>query len=332
VRAVICESHGDPKGLRLAERPAPEPGPGEVVIRVAAAGVNFADTLMVAGRYQATPPLPFTPGLEAAGTVAVVGPDVNRVAPGDRVAAILDHGGFAEAALARAADVFLLPDSMDATTAAGFPIAYGTAHGALVWRARLQPGETLLVNGAAGGAGLAAVEVGKALGARVIATAGGPDKCAIAAEHGADRTVDTRCEDLREAVKALTDQRGADVVYDPVGGDLFHASLHCTAWSGRIVTLGFASGRVPDIPANILMVKNLAVLGLYWGSYRQHAPALVARQFGELFRWYEQGLLRPLVGETLDLSQAAEALARLKARQARGKVVLRTDSTAAASS
>ena len=332
MRAVICESHGDPDGLRLAEQPAPEPGPGEAVLCVEAAGVNFADTLMVAGRYQATPPLPFTPGLEVAGTVAAVGPEVTRVSPGDRVAAVLDHGGFAERAVARAEDVFLLPEGLDTTTAAGFPIAYGTAHGALVWRARLQPGETLLVHGAAGGAGLAAVEVGKALGARVIATAGGAEKCAIAAEHGADRTVDTRREDLREAVKALTDQRGADVVYDPVGGDLFDVSLRCTAWSGRIVTLGFASGRVPEIPANILMVKNLAVLGFYWGSYRWQAPDLLGRQFAELFRWHGQGLLQPRIGEVLDLAQAAAALGRLKDRQARGKVVLRVAAAGAESS
>lgn len=325
MRAIVCDVHGDVGGLHAGEAPAPTPAPDEVVIDVAAAGVNFADTLMVAGTYQATPPLPFTPGMEVAGTVAAVGDDVHGVTPGERVLAILEAGGFAEQATAKARDVFAIPASLDFPTAAGFPITYGTAHGALVWRAGLRPGETLLVHGAAGGAGLAAVEVGKALGARVIATAGGPEKCAVAAAHGADRTIDYRADDLRTAVKGLTEGRGADVVFDPVGGDAFDASLRCTAWSGRIVVIGFASGRVPQAPANIVMVKNLSILGLYWGSYRRHAPELVRRQFAELFRWHDNGLLHPLVGETFPLDAAPHALARLQRRESRGKTVLLTD-------
>jgi NADPH2:quinone reductase len=322
VRAIVCESFGDLDQLRLADRPLPEPGPDEVLIQVHAAGVNFADTLMVNGTYQETPAPPFVPGLEVAGEVAAVGAAVHRVGVGDRVLAILSHGGFAEYALARAADVFALPDSMDTVTAAGFPITYGTAHGALVWRAQLRHGETLLVHGAAGGAGLAAVEVGKALGAGVIATAGGADKTEVASAHGADRVVNYQDADVRTRVKDLTGGRGADVVFDPVGGDIFDASLRCVAWGARIVVIGFASGTVPHPPANILLVKNVAVLGLHWGSYRRHAPDLLRQQFTELFRWHDSGLLHPHVGETHDLADAVTALGNLKARRSRGKVVL----------
>jgi NADPH2:quinone reductase len=324
VRSIVCDQYGSIDDLRIVERDTPSPGAGEVLIAVRGAGINFADSLMVKGTYQETPEPPFTPGMEVAGEVMAVGEDVHRVAPGERVLAVLSHGGFADVAVARAEDVFVLPAAMDDVTAAGFPITYGTAHGALVWRAGLRHGETLVVHGAAGGAGLAAVEVGKALGARVIATAGGPEKCAIAAQHGADRTIDYKSEDLRARVKALTDGRGADVIYDPVGGDIFDASMRCVAWSGRIVVIGFASGTVPQVPANILLVKNVAVLGLHWGSYRKHAPQLLHQQFVELFRWYESGLLHPLVGETHPLDEVRTALRRLKSRESRGKVVLKT--------
>jgi NADPH2:quinone reductase len=322
VRAIICDTFGQPADLRLSERDAPEPAPGEVLIRVAAAGVNFADTLMIAGTYQDTPAPPFTPGMEVAGEVAAVAEDVHAVAPGERVLAILSHGGYAEYALARVDDVFAMPTVMSPTTAAGFAITHGTAHGALVWRAQLRPRETLLVHGAAGGSGLAAVEVGKALGARVIATASSDAKCETAAAHGADRTINLATTDLRTRVKELTDQRGADVVFDPVGGDVFDASMRCIAWSGRIVVIGFASGTVPSPKANILMVKNIAVLGLHWQSYRAHAPDLVQRQFTELFRWYADGLLHPHIGEQHDLADAPTALQRLIDRKSQGKIVL----------
>jgi NADPH2:quinone reductase len=324
VRAIICDSFGQPADLRLSAHDAPHPGPGEVLIRVAAAGVNFADTLMIAGTYQDTPEPPFTPGMEVAGEVAAVADDIHAVAPGERVLAIVSHGGYADYALARVQDVFAMPAIMAATTAAGFPITYGTAHGALVWRAQLRPRETLLVHGAAGGSGLAAVEVGKALGARVIATASNDAKCETAAAHGADRTINLSRTDLRMRVKDLTDQRGADVIFDPVGGDVFDTSMRCIAWSGRIVVIGFASGTVPAPRANILMVKNIAVLGLHWQSYRAHAPDLVQRQFTELFRWYEAGLLHPHIGEQYDLADAPTALQRLIDRQSRGKIVLTT--------
>ncbi len=324
MRAVLCSEWGEPGGLTLGEVEAPQPGPGQVAIAVEAAGVNFADILMVAGKYQEKPPFPFSPGLEVAGRVETVGPEVTRVSPGQRVLGLTDGGGYAEVAVARESDVFAIPDSMDAATAAGFPITYGTAHGGLVWRAGLQPGETLLVHGAAGGAGLAAVEVGKALGARVIATAGGPDKLAIAQAHGADALIDYKTQDLRAEVKALTEGRGVDVVFDPVGGDVFDASLRSVAWGGRLLVIGFAGGRVPQIPANHLLVKNVAAIGFYWGSYRSRAPELLKEEFDALFAWFEAGKLDPHVSHRFDLAQAAEAMALLSERRSTGKVVLTT--------
>ncbi len=324
MRAVVCRELSGPQSLSVEEAPDPRPGPGEVAVAVAAAGVNFADTLMVAGKYQEKPELPFTPGLELAGTVTALGEGVTGVAPGDRVIGLVDRGAFAEVALVRAEDVYPIPDSMDFDIAAGFPITYGTAHGALVWRAGLKSGETLLVHGAAGGVGLATVEVGKALGAEVIATAGGPEKLEIARAHGADHLIDYRSEDIRERVKALTGGRGADVVFDPVGGEVFMASLRAVAWGGRLLVIGFAAGKVPEIPANLLLVKNLAVLGLYWGAYRQKAPDLLRSQFETLTGWFAEGRLQPLVSHRLDLEEAAQALDLLLTRKATGKVVLTT--------
>ncbi len=324
MRAVVCRELSGPQSLSVEEVPDPKPGPGEVAIDVAAAGVNFADTLMVTGKYQEKPELPFTPGLELAGTVTALGPGVTGVATGDRVIGLVDRGAFAEVALVRADEVYPIPDSMDFDIAAGFPITYGTAHGALVWRADLKQGETLLVHGAAGGVGLAAVEVGKALGAEVIATAGGAEKLEIARAHGADQLIDYRSEDIRERVKALTGGRGADVVFDPVGGEVFMASLRAVAWGGRLLVIGFAAGKVPEIPANLLLVKNLAVLGLYWGAYRQKAPALLRAQFETLTGWYAEGRLAPLVSHRLDLAEAGRALDLLLTRKATGKVVLTT--------
>ncbi len=324
MRALLCTAWGGPESLVLGEIETPEPGPGEVQLAIAAAGVNFADLLMIEGKYQVKKPFPFSPGLEAAGTVTAIGAGVTRVAPGDRVVALPDSGAFAEVGVAPEAGVFRIPDSMDFVTAAGFPVTYGTAHGALRWQADLKAGETLLVHGAAGGVGLATVEAGKALGATVIASAGGPDKLAVALQHGADHGIDYRSEDIRARVKALTGGRGADVVFDPVGGKVFEASLRCTAWGGRILIIGFAGGEVPQIPANILLVKNIAALGFYWGSYRQHAPELLETQFDELFAWYEAGKLKPHVSHSAPFEAAAEAMQMLKSRRSTGKVVITT--------
>jgi len=319
---MLCTAHGDPEDLILAEIELPPPGPGEVAVAVHAAGVNFADGLIIAGKYQEKPPFPFSPGFEAAGVVSAVGAGVTRVAPGDRVLAVVDWGAFAAGLIARESDVFVLPDSMDFITAAGLPITYGTAHGALVWRAALRAGEVLLVHGAAGGVGLAAVEVGKALGATVIATARGAERLAVATGHGADHAIDSIDEDIRARVKAITGGRGADAVFDPVGGDLFDASLRCAAWGGRLLLIGFASGRVPQIPANILLIKNLAALGFYWGAYRRRAPDMLEAQFAQIFDWYGRGLIKPRVSHSADLAHAAKALALLRDRRATGKVVL----------
>lgn len=324
MRAVICRDWGEPETLSLEEIETPEPGPGEVRIAVAAAGINFADSLMIAGKYQEKPPFPFTPGLEVAGTVEALGPGVTRLYEGQRVMAAVDRGGFAEAVIAREPEVFVLPETMDFVTAAGFTITYGTAHGSLVWRADMQPGERLLVHGAAGGVGLAAVEVGKAMGAEVIATAGSPEKLAVAEAHGADHLINAREEGLRDKIKALTEGRGVDVVFDPVGGDLFDASLRASAWSARLIVVGFAAGRVPQIPANYLLVKNLAALGFYWGSYRKHAPQQLVPQFEALFEWYSAGKLKPLVSERYDLAEAGKALRQLLERRSTGKLVLTT--------
>ena len=325
MRAMLCHKWGDPEDLRLTEVDELSANAGEVVVAVAAAGLNFADTLMISGRYQEKPALPFAPGLEAAGRVKSVGPDVTRVKPGDRVMILTDHGAFADEAKARESDVFPIPETMNWHTAAGFPITYGTAHGALRWHARLAEGETLLVHGAAGGVGLAAVEIGKAMGARVIATAGGKAKLDVAKAHGADDLIDYRLEDIRERVKSLTGGHGADVVFDPVGGDVFDASLRCIAWGGRLLVIGFASGRVPKIPANILLVKNIAAMGIYWGSYRRKDPDKLKVEFRELFDWFQAGSLKPHVHETFPLIKADVALRLLTDRKASGKVVLTCD-------
>lgn len=285
MRAMQVTELGRP--LVLAEVAVPEPGPGEVLLRVHACGVNFADTLLVSGRYQEKHALPFSPGLELCGTVEALGPGAAAPAIGTRVACYAGSGGFADYAAVAAERCVPVPDSMSDAEVAGFLIAYGTSHVALDYRARLQPGETLLVLGASGGVGLTAVEIGKLMGARVVAVARGAEKCAVARAAGAEITLDTADGvDIRAEVKALG---GADVVYDPVGGEQFDAALRACNPEARLLPLGFASGSVPQIPANILLVKNLIVHGLYWGAYASFRPAVLAESFGKLFAWYERG-------------------------------------------
>ncbi len=320
MRAVVCKALGEP--LTLEELSSRSPAPGEIRIQVRAAGLNFADTLIVKGDYQVKPPLPFTPGFEVAGAVIETGEGVSAFAPGDRVLAVMPYGGFAEEAVVPATAAWRLPDGVGDEAAAGFAVAYGTSHLGLTFRAGLQAGETLLVHGAAGGVGLTAVEIGTQLGAIVIATAGGADKLRVAAEYGADHGIDYRAEDIRSRVKALTGGRGADVVYDPVGGESFDASLRCTAPGGRILIVGFASGTIPQIPANILLVKNLTVIGYAWGAFQTLAPAAMAASFSQLLDWLAAGRIRPHVSQTLPLAQFAEAFELLKSRKATGKIVL----------
>ena len=324
MRAVICKAWGPPEALVVDDVPEPVPGADDVLIRVRACGVNFADALIVQGKYQEKPPLPFTPGIEVAGEVVAMGEDVGGLGTGQRVVALCATGGYAEAAIAPAAVTVRIPDSMPYETAAGFMVAYGTAHIGLAHRAGLRKGETLLVHGAGGGVGLAAVEVGKAMGAKVIATAGSEDKRALARTHGADHVIDYRAGQFKDIVKTLTDGRGADVVFDPVGGQVLAQSLRCIAWEGRLLVIGFAAGDIPQVPAGLVLVKNISMVGVFWGAYRMHEPAIITRSLHRLFSWFEEGDLNPVVSETLPLERAAQAMQRLLHREAIGKIVLTT--------
>jgi len=292
-----------------------------VTIAVKATAVNYADAIMVAGRYQTRPPLPFSPGLETAGIVTACGEGVTRFKPGDRVMAILAYGGLAEMAVAPEAETFAIPDGMSFDEAGAFPIAYISSHVAIQWQGRLEPGETLLVLGAAGGVGLTAVEIGKAMGARVIAAASTPEKLAVARERGADEVVNYSTENLTDRVMALTGGKGADVCFDPVGGSLFDAALSSLGWGGRILLIGFVAG-VPQIPANRLLVKHRAALGSSLRYFRWHAPDKLRRSVDQLTQWYGEGKLRPCITHRLPLEESREAIRLLTERKAHGKVIV----------
>jgi NADPH2:quinone reductase len=303
----------------LVDVAMPQPTAGEALIRIHACSLNFADLLMTKGKYQDTPPLPFTLGLEMAGEVVSLGPDTDGPAPGTRVAIYAGQGGLAEYGCFPADRMVPLPDAMSYEDAAAFQIAYGTSHVVLDHRARMQPGETLLVLGAAGGVGLTAVEIGKLMGATVIACARGQDKLEIARAAGADHLIDAKTADIRAEVKALG---GADVVYDPVGGEQWEAAFRACKPEARLIPIGFASGDVPQIPANHVMVKNLTILGLYYGAYRNFAPKVLTDSMTQLFKWYEEGALKPHVSHVLPLERADEALELLRSRKSTGKVVV----------
>lgn len=322
MRAVLCKAWGGPEDLEVGDVPEPDMASNEVRIAIHAAAANFADTLMIKGEYQEKPPFPFSPGMEVAGEVLEIGADVTRAKPGDRVFAVVGHGGFAEQVCAPEQRVFLIPDSLDFPAAAAFPVVYGTSHMGLVLKAGLKAGETVLITGAAGGVGLSAVEIAKQAGATVIAAAGGADKLALAERYGADHLIDYREDDIRKQVKAITKGRGVDVVYDPVGGAAFDAGLRAVAKGGRMVVIGFASGTVPQIPANLLLVKNVTAIGFYWGAHWDLDPDLMNRSFDELLAWAADGQLKPHVSATYSLDDAARALAALGERQTTGKVVI----------
>lgn len=330
MRAVVCRAHGPIESLTVEDIEPPPLRAGCVRIRVHATGVAFANILSVEGKHQNRPPLPYSPGNEVAGEVVEVGPGVSRLAPGDRVCAGCEWGGYAEEVVVPEGTVYRIPPGLPFERATHFPILYGTAWGALSLIAKLRPGQTLLVHGAAGGTGSAAVEVGRALGAEVIATAGGADKCAVAREHGAAHVVDYRATPIREAVLDLTNGRGVDLVYDPVGGDAFDQSLRCTAPEGMLLAIGFAAGRIPQIPANILLVKNLRVAGFYWGYWlgwgRSRAPeaerARVRDAMETLIGRFDEGIFAPRVHAVLPLEQAVAALDIVRSRAVIGKVVL----------
>ncbi|WP_298292960.1 NADPH:quinone oxidoreductase family protein [uncultured Litoreibacter sp.] len=297
----------------------PEPAKGEVLIRAHACALNFADLLMVKGTYQEKPPLPFSPGMEVAGEVVALGEGVTQPAIGTRVAVFGGNGGLAEFGAFPAELCVALPDTMDFTTAAAFQVAYSTSHVALDYRADLKAGETLLVTGAAGGVGLTAVELGKKMGAKVIAAARGANKLAVARDHGADHLIDTETDDLREEVKALG---GADVVYDTVGGELFAAALRACRPEARVLTIGFASGDVPQIAANHILVKNISVLGFYWGGYLKFKPQVLTDSLNQLFAMHAAGELKPHISHQYKLEDAGQGLEVLRSRKSTGKVVI----------
>lgn len=324
MKAVLCKAYGPASSLVLEETADPVAKANEVVLDIHAAGVNFPDTLIIEGKYQVKPPFPFSPGGEAAGVVASVGEKVKHLKPGDRVMGLTGFGSFAEKIAVDAMRVLPMPDDMDYVTAAGFSMTYGTSMHALKQRANLQPGETLLVLGASGGVGLAAVEIGKAMGARVIAAASSDEKLQVARDAGADELINYGDGELKEKVKALTNGKGADVIYDPVGGDLFDQSLRCINWNGRLLVVGFASGRIPEMPANLPLLKGAAVVGVFWGSFAAREPQNNLDNFKQLFAWFSDGKLKPLVSQTYNLDQYEDALGILSTRKAVGKVVIKT--------
>jgi NADPH2:quinone reductase len=322
MRAVVVDRWMQPQELRVTSVPEPQLRPGALDVEVRAAGCNFFDILMVQGSYQVRPPFPFVPGAEIAGVVVGVGQGVEGFRVGDRVLASAGLGGFAERAVVPAAGAYTLPEGMSFEEGAALPIIYPTSYAGLVYRARLQPGEDLLVHAAAGGVGLAAVQIGKALGARVIATAGGAEKLAVARANGADDTIDYREEDFVPRVMALTSGKGADVIYDSVGGDVFDKSLKCIAWNGRLLVIGFASGDIPSVKANRILLKNISVVGLHWGAHVAKEPERIPETFAALFRLYREGRIRPVVFKTYALEELPEALAALGGRKTYGKVIV----------
>jgi NADPH2:quinone reductase len=322
MKAMVATRWGEPSELQYLDVPDPSPGPGQVLIETRAIGCNFPDILMVQGKYQVKPPHPFSPGHEIAGLVRAVGTGVTRVHPGQRVLASLEWGGYAERAVTATERVHPIPDAMPFDHAAAFYVAYQTSYAALVRRAALQPGEWLLVHGAAGGVGLSAVQIGKALGARVIATAGSKEKLEIARQSGADVLIDYRTEDWVERVKSATGGEGADVIYDPVGGDVFDNSTKCIAFEGRILTIGFAGGRIPTLAINRVLLKNFSVVGLHWGYYQRRGSPLVQEWMEALLKLYGEGRIRPVIYRVYPLRDAPAALAALSSRESYGKVVL----------
>jgi NADPH2:quinone reductase len=328
MRAIIVNEFGPPETMTIGEWPRPEPGPGQVRLDVHAIGVNYPDLLVIGGRYQILPRPPFVPGKDAAGVVSAVGPGVRRCRPGDRVVVQLEHGAYAEEVLADEEDSYVIPNAMSFTDAAAMGLVYQTAHFALIERGQFRRGETVLINGAAGGVGVAATQIAKGLGGTVLAGVDSPERAETARASGADHVIDLSVPDLRDALRRqvfeVTDRHGADVVLDPLGGDIFDASLRALAWRGRIVVIGFAAGRIPEIKANYLLVKNIAASGLQWSDYRERDPAWVRRVQDELFAMYEEGKLRPQVMRTFPMEGFADALDLVARGQVRGKVVLIT--------
>jgi NADPH2:quinone reductase len=324
MKAVLCKQFGPPDSLVIEELASPRAGPGEVVLSVKAASLNFPDVLIIQNKYQFKPPLPFSPGSELAGVVKEIGPGVQGCRPGDKVIAFTTYGAFAEEVKTDASRLVPLPEKMDFVTGAAFLLTYATTDHALRDRAALAAGESLLVLGAAGGVGLAAIEIGKALGARVIACASSEDKLAVCRSHGADATINYATEDLRERIKALTDGRGVDVVYDPVGGPYTEPAFRSIAWRGRHLVVGFAAGEIPKLPLNLALLKSCDIRGVFWGSWTEREPDEHRANMADLVRWCAEGKLSAHIHAIYTLKDAARALNDIAARKVMGKAVLRT--------
>ena len=326
MKAIVCHEFGPIEQLSWEERPDPAAGTGEVLIEIRAAGVNFPDGLMVRGEYQVKPPHPFTPGSEIAGVVRAVGDGVSNFAPGDRVVAMCGLGGFAEMAAVTAERVLKIPETMSFEVASGFMLVYGTSLHGVADKGRLKAGETLLVLGAAGGVGLAAVEIGAAMGARVIAAASSDEKLELARAHGAELGINYTTHDLKSELKKLV-PGGVDVAYDPVGGALTEAAVRGLAWGGRLLVVGFAAGDIPKLPLNLLLLREAEAIGVFWGAFTQRDPAHHARNIAQLMGWVADGKLKPHVSAKFHLSRASDALAEVMQRRAQGKVVLVSQTT-----
>ena len=325
MKAVLCKAWGLPDTLVVEELADVVPGPGQIAIDVKAAGVNFPDVLIIQNKYQFKPELPFTPGSELSGVVRAVGDGVTNAKPGDKVIAFIGHGAFAQQVLVPAQAIMPMPPDMDFDVAAAITLTYGTSHHAIVDRAQLKAGETMLVLGAAGGVGLAAIEIGKALGARVIAAASTDEKLAICKEHGADATINYSTEDLREAIKAATGGKGPDVIYDPVGGIYAEPAFRSIAWRGRYLVVGFANGEIPKLPLNLTLLKGASLVGVFWGEFakRELKANLAAMQ--ELMKWLREGKIKPHISGRYALAETANALNDLAARKVTGKIVIQPE-------
>ncbi len=322
MKAMLCKAYGEPESLVFEEHHLPALGEKELRVKIHAAGVNFPDILIIQGKYQFKPPFPFAPGAEVAGEVLEVGTGVSRFKVGDRIIAMCGDGGFAEEVIAREHKCIALPDDMDYAVGSSIGLTYGTSAFALIQRAELQAGQSLLVHGAAGGVGLSAVEIGKALGATVIGTGGSDEKLEIARAHGCDHVINYTDGPFKDQVKELTGGKGADVIYDPVGGDVFDQSLRCINWNGRLLVIGFASGRIPAAPANLALLKNCSIVGVFWGAWTEREPDGNAENMAQIFEWYREGTIKPHISHRFPLEQAADALNALINREVVGKAVL----------
>lgn len=323
MKAILCKQPGGPDDLTLETIPDPQAGPGQAIVKVAAAGLNFFDTLIIAGKYQVKPPFPFSPAAEFSGLVESIGPGVSNVKVGDRVLGYQGYGCARERIAVKAEKLVSVPDNLDFDRAAGLSITYGTTIHALKDRGKLQAGETLAVLGAAGGTGLAAIEIGKLMGARVIACASSDEKCAFAKQHGADDTINYATTDLKEALKSVTGGRGVDVIYDPVGGDYAESALRAIAWKGRFLVVGFAAGTIPKLPLNLALLKGCDIVGVYWGAFTDKEPAAQAANMAQIVAWCADGKLSSHVHAVYPLAETAQALKDIAARKIMGKAILR---------